>query len=161
MDSRHDPGASGATDRARPLEDAAAQPIRLEGGWVRVGTASWTDPTMVAEGVFYPAEARNAEERLHYYAEKFPVVEVDATYYALPALRTSELWVERTPPDFTFNIKAYALMTGQPTETKRLPKAIRSELPDAIREKTRIYAKDLPDELRDEVWAQFREGLKP
>ena len=39
-----------------------------------------------------------------------------------PSRRTAELWVERTPPDFTFDIKAHALMTGQPTETKRLPK---------------------------------------
>ena len=46
-------------------------------------------------------------------------------YYALPSRRTAELWVERTPPDFTFDIKAHALMTGQPTETKRLPKDLR------------------------------------
>jgi uncharacterized protein YecE (DUF72 family) len=116
---------------------------------------------MVAQGVFYPTDARTAEERLHYYAETFPVVEVDATYYALPALRTSELWVARTPPDFTFNIKAYALMTGQPTETKRLPKSIREELPEALQKKPRIYAKDLPDELRSEVWTMFRDGLQP
>jgi uncharacterized protein YecE (DUF72 family) len=162
MDTRHDPGADLATRRAKPIEDAAAEPVRVQdGGWVRVGTASWTDPTMTARGVFYPSGADSAEERLHYYAEKFPVVEVDATYYALPAARTAELWVDRTPPDFTFNIKAHALMTGQPTETRRLPKAIREELPETLRAKPRIYAKDLPDELRDAVWAMFRDGLQP
>ena len=67
------------------------------------------------------ATPTRAEERLGYYASRFPLVEVDATYYALPSRRTAELWVERTPPDFTFDIKAHALMTGQPTETKRLP----------------------------------------
>jgi uncharacterized protein YecE (DUF72 family) len=161
MDRLHDPGSTAATDRAIPLEDAAAEPIEVGSGHIRVGTASWTDPTMVAQGVFYPTDANTAEERLHYYAEKFPVVEVDATYYALPAERTAQLWVDRTPPDFTFNIKAYALMTGQPTETKRLPKSIRTELPAALQAKPRIYAKDLPDELRDEIWRQFREGLRP
>ena len=89
------------------------------------------------------------------------MVEVDATYYALPVRRTAELWVERTPPDFVFDIKAHALMTGQPTETKRLPKDLRSALPAEIAEKPRIYAKDLPDELRDEVWAWFADGLEP
>ena len=89
------------------------------------------------------------------------MVEVDATYYALPIRRTSELWVERTPPDFTFDIKAHALMTGQPTETKRLPKDIRDALPAELAEKARIYAKDLPDEPPDDVWAWFLDGIEP
>ena len=107
---------------------------------------------MTAAGVFYPTGADNAEERLAYYASSFPVVEVDATYYALPAERTAQLWAERTPPDFTFDIKAHALMTGQGTETRRLPKAIREALPEELQAKTRIYAKDFPAELNDEVW---------
>ena len=73
----------------------------------------------------------------------------------------AELWVERTPPDFTFDIKAHALMTGQPTETKRLPKAIREALPDELAAKPRIYAKDLPAELLDAVWTTFPDGLAP
>jgi hypothetical protein len=106
MAANHDPGATTARASIASLEDAAAQPIPSgSGGWIRVGTASWTDLTMTAGGVFYPAGADTAEERLQYYAAQFPVVEVDATYYALPALRTSELWVERTPPDFIFNIR--------------------------------------------------------
>ena len=116
---------------------------------------------MTAAGVFYPEGADSAEERLNYYACRFPVVEVDSTYYALPVRRTAELWVERTPPDFVFDIKAHALMTGQPTETKRLPKDLRAALPAEVAEKPRIYAKDLPDELRDEVWAWFADGLEP
>ena len=52
-------------------------------------------------------------------------------------------------------------MTGQGTETKRLPKAIRDELPDELRAKSRIYAKDLPAELQDAVWSMFRDGLAP
>lgn len=158
----HDPGPSGAAARAEPVANAASEPIEVDGrGRILVGTASWTDPTMTAAGVFYPSGADSAEERLQYYASTFPVVEVDATYYALPAERTAQLWVDRTPPDFTFDIKAHALMTGQGTETKRLPKAIRDELPTELREKPRIYAKDMPAELRDAVWAAFRDGLAP
>ena len=158
----HDPGPDVAGRRAADVADAAAQPIELEGGaTVRIGTASWTDPTMVAGNVFYPRGADTAEERLQYYASQFPLVEIDATYYALPVARVAELWRERTPPDFVFDVKAHALMTGQPTETKRLPKVIREALPADVAAKSRIYARDLPAELRDEVWRLFMEGLEP
>ena len=157
-----DPGPDAAGKRAADVESAGTAPIDVPGGGhIRVGTASWTDPTMTAAGVFYPTAATSAEERLQHYAATFPLVEVDATYYALPAATTAQLWVDRTPPDFTFDIKAHALMTGQGTETKRLPKAIRTELPEPAASKTRIYAKDLPAELLDAVWAAFRDGLEP
>jgi uncharacterized protein YecE (DUF72 family) len=161
IDHDHDPGSDTAATRVAALETAGAEPIETEGSRVLVGTASWTDPTMTAAGVFYPTGADTAEERLAYYASSFPVVEVDATYYALPAERTAQLWAERTPPDFTFDIKAHALMTGQGTETRRLPKAIREALPPDMQEKTRIYAKDFPAELHDEVWKMFRSALAP
>src|SRR3954463_2896552 len=164
LDPAHDPGPDLARERidAAGLEAAAPEPLQgPEGHRIRVGTASWTDPTMTASGVFYPTDASTAEERLAYYASRFPVVEVDATYYALPSRRLSELWVERTPPDFVFDIKAHALLTGQPTETKRLPKAIREALPEPLATKARIYAKDLPTELAEEVWTQFADGLAP
>jgi uncharacterized protein YecE (DUF72 family) len=159
----HDPGPEIAGDRGADVLDAAANPIDLPGGGatVRLGTASWTDPTMTAGTVFYPRGADSAEERLQYYASQFPLVEVDSTYYALPFPKMAELWRDRTPPDFVFDIKAHALMTGQPTEVKRLPKQLREELPAEIQEKTRVYARDLPAELRDAVWQIFLEGLAP
>ena len=157
----HDPGVEVARERAEVAGAASQSPVRAGKGEARFGTASWTDPTMTAPGVFYPKGLSTAEERLRYYASQFPVVEVDATYYALPSRRTSELWLERTPPDFTFDIKAHALMTGQPTELSRLPKAIKDELPEALGEKKRIYRKDLPNELLDAVYQHFREALEP
>lgn len=162
LDPEHDPGPQVAAARAAAVEDAAAEPITVPGGGeIRVGTASWTDPTMIAPGVFYPPDVDTAEERLAYYASRFPVVEVDATYYALPSPRTAQLWVERTPPDFVFDVKAFALFTGQPSEVRRLPKVIRAELPAALAEKGRIYGKDLPAELLDALWTMFRDGLAP
>ena len=74
----------------------------------RVGTASWTDPTLVNSELFYPPSARSAEERLRFYAEQFNTVEVDSTFYALPAERNAKLWAERTPIGFVFNIKPFA-----------------------------------------------------
>src|SRR5205823_3061353 len=162
IEADHDPGSDRAAKRAARIEAVAAEPIEASGGSrVLVGTASWTDPTMTAAGVFYPSGADTAEERLQYYASQFPVVEVDATYYALPVPRMAELWRERTPPDFTFDIKAHALLTGQPSETKRLPKDIRTGLPEDLAAKPRIYARDLPRELSEEIFRIFREGLAP
>jgi uncharacterized protein YecE (DUF72 family) len=162
MTNEHDPGSDVAGKRASAIEAAAAEPIGAgDGREVLVGTASWTDPTMTAPGVFYPSGADNAESRLQYYAGQFPLVEVDATYYALPAVRTAELWADRTPPDFRFDVKAHAVMTGQPTETKRLPKDLREALPDELKAKPRVYGKDLPDEIVDELWTRFLDGLQP
>jgi uncharacterized protein YecE (DUF72 family) len=158
----HDPGSDVAGERAIPVARAAALPlVTARGATIRIGTASWTDPTMTAPGVFYPRGSDSAEERLTYYAETFPIVEVDATYYALPSPRVAQAWVDRTPPDFVFDAKAHALMTGQPTETKRLPKDIREALPAELASRPRLYAKDLPSELRDAVWQMYVAGLQP
>jgi uncharacterized protein YecE (DUF72 family) len=72
-----------------------------------------------------------------------------------------ELWTERTPPDFRFDIKAHALMTAQPSEVKRLPKAIREELPVELLDKKRVYHKDLPAEIIDQVFETFRDAIMP
>jgi uncharacterized protein YecE (DUF72 family) len=157
----HDPRVEVARQRAEEAGDAARRPLRVGDGLVRFGIASWTDPTMTAPGVFYPKGANTAEERLRYYAGEFPVVEVDATYYVLPSRRTAEAWVERTPKDFVFDVKAHALMTGQPTEVARLPKAIKEELGTELTEKNRIYRKDLPKDLLDAVYEQFRDAIQP
>jgi uncharacterized protein YecE (DUF72 family) len=157
----HDPGPDLAAVRGEAHATAAREPLSVGGATVRIGTASWTDPTMTAPGVFYPPDAATAEDRLVYYANQFPMVEVDATYYALPARRTGELWLERTPPDFTFDIKAHALMTGQPSEVSRLPKDLREELPAEIIDKKRVYARDLPNEIETEIWTRFMDGIEP
>lgn len=157
----HDPGAEVGGKRGEDAGDAARKPIRVGKGEVRFGTASWTDPTMTAPGVFYPKGEDTAEERLRFYAGEFSVVEVDSTYYALPYRKMAETWVERTPKNFVFDVKAHALMTGQPTEVSRLPKPIREELPAELKDKKRIYRKDMPAGLLDGVYKHFREALEP
>jgi uncharacterized protein YecE (DUF72 family) len=112
-------------------------------------------------GVFYPNDARTAETRLRYYASRFPLVEIDSTYYALPAEKTASLWATRTPRGFVFDVKANALMTGHTTETTRLPKSLRDALPPELASRRRVSASALPDELRDEVWRMFLSALEP
>jgi uncharacterized protein YecE (DUF72 family) len=129
-------------------------------GTVLTGTASWTDKTLL-ETTWYPADANNAEERLRYYASQFPLVEVDSTYYSLPAEQTAVLWVERTPDHFTFDFKAFRLFTGHPTPIRALPKAIRESLPATLREKNNVYQADLPKEMVREIWDMYRRALMP
>lgn len=126
---------------------------------VLVGTTSWTDKTLVECGRFYPRDASSAEARLRYYASRFPVVEVDATYYALPAERTSQLWAERTPGDFVFDVKAFRLFTGHPAQASALPADLRKAL--GAQTSARFYYRDLAEEIRDELWQRFRSGLEP
>lgn len=128
-------------------------------GRILIGTASWTDRTLIKDGHFYPPEAKTAEARLRYYAEQFPIVEVDSTYYFPPSEKNSALWIERTPKDFTFNVKAYSLLTNHPTRPDSLYKDL--ELPEELADKKNLYREQLPDAVVDEVWQRFRDALMP
>ncbi|MBL7259094.1 DUF72 domain-containing protein [Paractinoplanes lichenicola] len=124
-------------------------------GTIQIGTASWTDRTLLASG-WYPASADTPEKRLAHYAGKFPVVEVDSTYYGPPAEQTSRLWAQRTPAGFTFNIKAFSLLTGHPTKVSAIYKDLRPET-----DKKNIYPGDLPSRAYEEVWTRFLSALDP
>jgi uncharacterized protein YecE (DUF72 family) len=124
-----------------------------------VGTASWTDKSLIASGRFYPPKCTRAEDRLRYYASQFPMVEVDSSYYAMPTAEVAQLWAERTPPAFLFNIKAFRLFTGHQASPAVLPKEIAAALgPTATKH---VYYKDLPREITDELWRQYRQGIEP
>jgi uncharacterized protein YecE (DUF72 family) len=124
-------------------------------GKILVGTASWTDKTLLASG-WYPESANTAEKRLQYYARKFPLVEVDATYYSPPAESTAQLWTERSPADFLFNIKAFSLLTGHPTKLSAIYKDLRPET-----EKKNVYPDDLTPQAYEDVWTRFLSALDP
>ncbi|MSQ33135.1 MAG: DUF72 domain-containing protein [Dehalococcoidia bacterium] len=126
-----------------------------------IGTCGWADPTLIKSGLFYPKEARTAEERLRYYAARFPLVEVDTSYYAIPAVSVVEGWAQRTPPGFVFDIKAFGLFTGQPTPVRALPPELREELPAALKEKARFYFKDLDRGWRRRFWELFAAAVLP
>ena len=128
---------------------------------VRVGTASWTDPTLTKESDWYPKRSMSAEERLRFYASNFSMVEVDATYYHPPAEETAALWVERTPQDFRFDIKAFALLTQHPTRPASLWKDLAEQVPAEHADKKSIYLSHLPPDVVDEAFERFRTALMP
>ncbi|WP_078603534.1 DUF72 domain-containing protein [Streptomyces sp. NRRL S-455] len=115
-------------------------------GEILVGTCSWTDRALVGSG-WYPPGRRDAEGRLRHYAERFPVVEVDASYYALPSERNSRLWAERTPDGFVFDVKAFSLLTGHPTREAVMPGGLPADHRDPA--------------VLDTVWDRFRAGIEP
>jgi uncharacterized protein YecE (DUF72 family) len=132
------------------------------GGRILVGTCSWADKSLVDCNCFYPPEAKTPESRLRFYASRFPIVEVDSTYYGLPTdTRNAALWVERTPPEFVFDVKAFRLLTHHPTPPETLPKDMREALGDLAREKRNLYYRDIPPQIRGDVWRRFADALLP
>jgi uncharacterized protein YecE (DUF72 family) len=126
-------------------------------GDVLVGTASWTDKTLLESG-WYPSDVKTAAERLRYYARHFPVVEVDSTYYALPSVRTARMWARRTPEGFTFDVKAFSLLTSHPTRPGTLPKDLREELTPV---ETNLYLDKVDPAIVGQIWERFVSALMP
>lgn len=126
---------------------------------VLVGTASWSDKSLVASKKFYPREASTPEARLRFYATQFPLVEVDTSYYAIPSPEMAQAWADRTPGHFTINVKAFRVFTGHATAPSVLPPDLRAALPQT--DKKNLYFKDLPAELRSELWERFKASLEP
>lgn len=130
-------------------------------GHILVGTASWTDPTLTKSRKFYPKGCSSAEARLRFYASRFPLVEVSSSYYALPSAANAALWVERTPPDFLFNVKAFRLFTGHQTQLDALPPVLRDDLAGVANRAGTIYYKDVPAAAQDALWSIFVDALRP
>ncbi len=130
---------------------------------VRVGICSWADPALIEAGTFYPTKSMSAEARLRFYAGVFDVVEVNASYYAIPDVLTVRRWAERTPPGFVFHVKAWSLMTGHHPRSQALPADVQAVLPARARRSQRgeILADDVPPEGLDAAFRLFRAALRP
>src|SRR5918992_4877567 len=62
------------------------------------------------KGVFYPRDMK-PEAMLAWYAERLPTVEINNTFYRMPAAAMLESWARSTPADFRFAIKASRRIT--------------------------------------------------
>ena len=71
------------------------------------------------------------------------------------------MWVERTPDDFIFNVKAFGLLTQHPAKATALPKDLQEQLPEGVADKPRFYPRDLSQELIDACWKRFLAALRP
>jgi uncharacterized protein YecE (DUF72 family) len=121
---------------------------------VRIGTCSWADEALSKH--WYP-KGTPPGERLAYYAQHFDTVEVDSTYYRLPAEPMVQRWAERTPDDFVMHVKAFGLMTRHPVKVETLPPDLRDDAP--VDDRGRIERPSR--EFRGEVFRRFLEALEP
>jgi len=86
---------------------------------IRVGTSGWSYPSGKGtwNGIFYPippgrrSRAGGGFDELSFYSEHFDTVEINSTFYRVPAASAAKGWVERTPADFEFSLKLYQKFT--------------------------------------------------
>jgi len=130
---------------------------------IRVGICAWADPALIEAGTFYPRKSMTAESRLRYYAGVFDVVEVNSSYYAIPDVRNTLRWVERTPAGFIFHVKAYSLLTGHHPRAESVPADLTALLPrsPARTRRGEIDASSFPPEAVDRAFHLFRTAVQP
>ncbi len=93
----------------------------MSGADIRIGTSGWSYPSGAGtwNGVFYPVGPRGAGrprgsgtfDELRFYAEHFDTVEVNSTFYRVPAVDAVRKWAGRTPGGFEFSLKLYQKFT--------------------------------------------------
>src|SRR5262249_33411400 len=129
----------------------------------RVGICAWADPALIEAGTFYPRKSMSAEARLRHYAGVFDVVEVNSSYYAIPDIRNTQRWVERTPPGFVFHVKAYSLLTGHHPRAETVPADLAVLLPRSPQRTRRgqLDATSFPPEAVDRAFQLFQTALRP
>jgi uncharacterized protein YecE (DUF72 family) len=95
-------------DRLRLVNDSlfsqpSSTPSSSPSSRVFVGTSGYNYPEW--RGTFYP-EKFSTDKMLGYYAERFPTVEINYTFYRLPTEKILSGWAAGTPEHFTFTLKA-------------------------------------------------------
>jgi uncharacterized protein YecE (DUF72 family) len=129
-------------------------------GLILIGTSSWADPALVKSG-FYPPEIKSPEERLRHYAAGFLLAEMDSSYHFLPTRRNLSLWLAATPPGFVFDVKAFSLFTGHPTQLNAFPRDIRESVEKVSAGSRTVYLDKLPRDIAEAMWDRFRVALNP
>jgi uncharacterized protein YecE (DUF72 family) len=128
--------------------------VIIDMGDILVGASSWADRSLIASG-WYPREHNTTAGRLEYYAGRFPIVGVDTTAYAIPAVETVDAWADRTPAGFRFDVTAFNLLTGHRVRPDAIPADLRPDTTDRVRHR------DLDDRTMAELWRRFHESLQP
>ena len=121
---------------------------------IRVGTASWSEPEFVKAG-WYP-KGLPAGQRLPFYAQHFDMVELNSSFYALPAATMCARWAKETPDGFLFDAKCHKLLSRHATKADALPADLRQEVELTDRDNVVLT----PD-LEEEVARRFLEALEP
>ncbi len=121
---------------------------------IRVGTAWWSEPEFVKAG-WYP-KGLAAGQRLPFYAQFFDYVELNSSFYAIPAASMCEKWVRETPDGFLFDAKVHRLLSRHATKVDALPKDLQEQVELNNRENV-----ILTPALEEEVAGRCVEALGP
>jgi uncharacterized protein YecE (DUF72 family) len=116
---------------------------------VLVGTGGWSVAGWYPKGV-------EARDRLKWLAERVDAVEVDSSFYALPARRTVERWLEQTPDGFSFAVKLHRALSRHAAPLKSLPGALREDV--EVTERGRVV---LDDALQEGLLKATRDVFEP
>lgn len=109
-------------------------------------------------GKFYPADCKSPEARLRYCAAQFPMVEVDARYYAIAAQPRHSCGLSARQPTSPSTSRRSGFSPG----TRPIPRCwrrIREAMPPSP--KRMLYYRDVPPDTLDELWRRFRLALEP
>jgi uncharacterized protein YecE (DUF72 family) len=143
------------------LDEPATPLVEVGASRVRCGTSSWADRSLVQEGGFYPRKSMNARERLAYYCSRLSMAEIATTYRFPPTPDVSRQWVERTPSGFCFDVRAWSLLTENPTFPDSLWEDLVDEVRPETRDRRRLYKAHLSGDGYEECWARFEHALRP
>ena len=108
---------------------------------------------------WYPRGVSSAEQRLRYYAERFDTVEVDSAFYAIPKPEYAVNWARRTPPGFTFHVKAYGMMTGHEVDERALHPDLADGYEYRITPRGRV--RDPDERMVERAFELFVESISP
>ncbi|MGP7816331.1 DUF72 domain-containing protein [Niallia sp. 01092] len=87
---------------------------------IKIGLTGWGDHDSL-----YGTDT-TSRNKLQTYASYFPIVELDASFYAIQPIKNAEKWVAETPEAFQFIVKAYQGLTGH--QRGELPFSSREEM---------------------------------
>jgi uncharacterized protein YecE (DUF72 family) len=104
-------------------------------GRILIGTSSWADPGFVKE--WYP-RGMPAKDRLPWYAERFELVELNSSFYAVPDRNTVHKWVHDTPDGFVVDVKVHRALSRHAAPLESLPPDLRDGVETGERGRVRL-----------------------
>ena len=154
-------GTMERTGSPQLIPSPGGAPVALRGALVRAGTTSWADRSLISDGSFYPRRTMTATARLAWYASRLPLAELTATYRFPPTPELSAQWASRTPEGFVFDVRAWSLLTGNPTFPDSLWPDLQGAVLPSRHPRRRLYASHLPTDVLEECWARFAHAVAP
>ncbi|MET4108004.1 DUF72 domain-containing protein [Hymenobacter sp. UYP22] len=117
------------------------------------------------EGVLYPAELP-PRKWFAYYCTQFNTLEVNVTFYRMPALKVFKDWYAQSPPDFRFAVKAPRQVTHYKkfnAEVGPILASFYATVREGLREKLEPVLFQLPPKAAytEELLGRILEQLNP